>query len=82
MTYREEGGLIVDPHIGVGGAEDRPRRIVEAENALKGIEDSTELKHKIEIGLRTLTVQKDNAADKIKNHTPLFFIAVGRKKET
>ena len=36
VTYREEGGLIVDPHIGVGGAEDRPRRIVEAENALKG----------------------------------------------
>ena len=35
VTYREEGGVIVDPHIGVGGAEDRPRRIIEAENTLK-----------------------------------------------
>ena len=35
VTYREEGGVIVDPHIGVGGAEDRPRRIFEAENTFK-----------------------------------------------
>ena len=36
VTYRLEGGKIVDPHLGVGGAEDRPRRIVEAEAALAG----------------------------------------------
>jgi carbon-monoxide dehydrogenase medium subunit len=36
VTYRLEGGKIVDPHVGVGGAEDRPRRIAEAEAALVG----------------------------------------------
>ena len=36
VTYRLEAGKIVDPHLGVGGAEDRPRRIAEAEAALAG----------------------------------------------
>jgi carbon-monoxide dehydrogenase medium subunit len=36
VTYRLEGGKIVDPHVGVGGAEDRPRRISEAETTLAG----------------------------------------------
>ena len=36
VTYRLEAGKIVDPHVGVGGAEDRPRRITEAEAALAG----------------------------------------------
>ena len=36
VTYRLDGGLMVDPRIGVGGAEDRPRRIAEAEAALAG----------------------------------------------
>lgn len=36
VTYRLEGGVIADPHVGVGGAEDRPRRIAEAEAALVG----------------------------------------------
>jgi carbon-monoxide dehydrogenase medium subunit len=36
VTYRVEGGRIVDPHVGVGGAEDRPRRVAEAEAALVG----------------------------------------------
>jgi carbon-monoxide dehydrogenase medium subunit len=36
VTYQLEGGKIVDPHVGVGGAEDRPRRIAEAEAALAG----------------------------------------------
>ena len=36
VTFRLDGGLIVDPHIGIGGAEDRPRRIAEAEAALAG----------------------------------------------
>ena len=36
VTYRVEGGLIVEPHVGVGGAEAKPRRVPEAERALKG----------------------------------------------
>jgi len=36
VTYRLEEGKIVDPHLGVGGAEDRPRRIAEAEEVLAG----------------------------------------------
>lgn len=36
VTYRLEGGVIVDPHIGVGGAEDRPRRVAAAEAILTG----------------------------------------------
>ena len=36
VIYRLEGGMIVDPHIGVGGAEDRPRRITAAEETLAG----------------------------------------------
>jgi carbon-monoxide dehydrogenase medium subunit len=36
VTYRIENGKIVTPHVGVGGAEARPRRIAEAEAALDG----------------------------------------------
>ena len=36
VTYRLDGGLMVDPRVGIGGAEDRPRRIAEAEAALAG----------------------------------------------
>ena len=36
VTYRLKDGTIVEPRIGVGGAESRPRRIVEAEAALAG----------------------------------------------
>jgi carbon-monoxide dehydrogenase medium subunit len=36
LTYRLENGVIVDPHVGVGGAEGRPRRIAQAEVALNG----------------------------------------------
>jgi carbon-monoxide dehydrogenase medium subunit len=36
VTYKVEGGLIVEPRVGVGGAEGKPRRIPEAEAALKG----------------------------------------------
>jgi carbon-monoxide dehydrogenase medium subunit len=35
-TWRLQGGVIVDPHVGLGGAEGRPRRIAEAEAALAG----------------------------------------------
>jgi carbon-monoxide dehydrogenase medium subunit len=36
VTYRLEGGVIADPHVGIGGAEGRPRRIPEAEAVLAG----------------------------------------------
>ena len=36
VTYRLDKGLIVEPRIGVGGAEGRPRRIGKAEAALNG----------------------------------------------
>jgi carbon-monoxide dehydrogenase medium subunit len=35
-TFRVEGGVIIDPRLGVGGAEASPRRIPEAETALAG----------------------------------------------
>lgn len=34
VSYRIEGGIIVDPRVAVGGAEANPRRLLEAENAL------------------------------------------------
>jgi carbon-monoxide dehydrogenase medium subunit len=34
VTYRVVNGVIQEPRVGLGGAEDRPRRIVEAEAAL------------------------------------------------
>lgn len=42
VTYRLAGGVIADPHVGVGGAEGRPRRIAEAEAALAGQPPSIE----------------------------------------
>jgi carbon-monoxide dehydrogenase medium subunit len=36
VTYRVEGGKIVEPRVGVGGAEPQPRRIATAEAALAG----------------------------------------------
>ena len=36
VTYRLEGGVIADARVGLGGAEDRPRRIAQAEAALNG----------------------------------------------
>jgi carbon-monoxide dehydrogenase medium subunit len=36
VTYRVEDGVIVEPRIGIGGAEPQPRRIAEAEAALAG----------------------------------------------
>ena len=36
VTYRVAGGKIADARVGVGGAEDRPRRISEAEATLNG----------------------------------------------
>jgi carbon-monoxide dehydrogenase medium subunit len=36
VTYRLADGVMVEPRIGVGGAEARPRRIAEAEAVLQG----------------------------------------------
>lgn len=36
VTYRLQQGAITEPHVGIGGAEGRPRRIAEAEEALAG----------------------------------------------
>ncbi|MEA2991097.1 MAG: aerobic carbon-monoxide dehydrogenase medium subunit [Alphaproteobacteria bacterium] len=36
VTYRLQDGVITEARVGVGGAEPRPRRIAEAEAALKG----------------------------------------------
>jgi len=36
VTFRLDGGMIVEPRIGIGGAEANPRRIPEAEAALAG----------------------------------------------
>jgi carbon-monoxide dehydrogenase medium subunit len=36
VTFRVENGAVVDPHIGVGGAEARPRRMPQAEAAVAG----------------------------------------------
>jgi carbon-monoxide dehydrogenase medium subunit len=36
VTYRVEDGVMVEPRVGVGGAEPKPRRIPEAEAALAG----------------------------------------------
>jgi len=35
-TFRLDGGIIIEPRVGVGGAEANPRRIPEAEAALAG----------------------------------------------
>jgi len=42
-TYRLKDGVIVEPHVGVGGAEGRPRRIAEAEAALAGQKPGAEV---------------------------------------
>jgi carbon-monoxide dehydrogenase medium subunit len=36
VAYRVDKGAIIDPRVAVGGVEDRPRRIAEAERALSG----------------------------------------------
>lgn len=43
VTYRLVDGLITDAHVGIGGAEDRPRRIAEAEAALNGQAPSADI---------------------------------------
>jgi carbon-monoxide dehydrogenase medium subunit len=42
VTYRIADGVMADVRVGIGGAEDRPRRITEAESALNGQEPGAE----------------------------------------
>ena len=42
-TYRLKDGVIIEPRVGVGGAEGRPRRIAEAEAALAGQKPGAEV---------------------------------------
>jgi carbon-monoxide dehydrogenase medium subunit len=42
VTFRLQDGIVVEPRVGVGGAEARPRRISEAEAALAGRKPDTE----------------------------------------
>ena len=62
VTYRLDGGLMVDPHIGVGGAEDRPRRIAEAEVSLAGEAPSDEV-------FRAAADAASAAIDPMEDHT-------------
>jgi len=41
-AFRLEDGVITEPRLGVGGVEERPRRIAEAEGALEGREPGAE----------------------------------------
>ncbi len=41
-TFRVQDGIIVEPRVGIGGAEGRPRRIEAAEDALAGHKPSAE----------------------------------------
>ena len=61
-TFRLDGGTIVDPHIGVGGAEDRPRRLGEAEAALAGKAPGDEV-------FRTAAAAAAAAVDPMEDHT-------------
>jgi aerobic carbon-monoxide dehydrogenase medium subunit len=42
-TFRLQDGVIVEPRLGLGGAEGRPRRIFAAEEALRGQKPSAEI---------------------------------------
>ncbi len=41
-AYRLKDGVITEPRLGVGGVEERPRRIPEAEGALEGRSPGTQ----------------------------------------
>jgi len=43
VTYRVQDGRMVEPRVGVGGAEPNPRRIAQAERALEGQEPGSEV---------------------------------------
>jgi carbon-monoxide dehydrogenase medium subunit len=61
VTYRLQGGRIAEAHVGVGGAEARPRRIPEAEAELNGYTLG-------EVVFRTAAVAAANAIDALEDH--------------
>jgi carbon-monoxide dehydrogenase medium subunit len=61
ITYRLQGGKIADARVGVGGAEQSPRRIVEAEAALNGKEPG-------DAAFRTAAEAAAKAIDPLEDH--------------
>jgi aerobic carbon-monoxide dehydrogenase medium subunit len=61
VTYRIENGKTTAPHVGVGGAEARPRRIAAAEAALTG-------KTPNDAAFRAAAEAAANAIDPLKDH--------------
>jgi aerobic carbon-monoxide dehydrogenase medium subunit len=61
VTYRLQGGKIIEARVGVGGAESSPRRILEAEAALNGQTPG-------EVVFRTAAVAAANAIDALEDH--------------
>jgi carbon-monoxide dehydrogenase medium subunit len=61
VTYRLQGGKIIEARVGVGGAEPSPRRILEAEAALNGQTPG-------EVVFRTAAVAAASAIDALEDH--------------
>ncbi len=61
VTYRLQGGKIIEARVGVGGAEPSPRRILEAEAALNGQTPG-------EVVFRTAAVAAANAIEALEDH--------------
>jgi carbon-monoxide dehydrogenase medium subunit len=61
VTYRLQGGKIVDAHVGVGGAEPSPRRVPEAEAALNGQEPD-------DAAFRAAAEAASQAVDPLEDH--------------
>jgi aerobic carbon-monoxide dehydrogenase medium subunit len=61
VTYRLQGGKIIEARVGVGGAEPSPRRILEAEAALNGQTPG-------EVVFRAAAVVAANEIDALEDH--------------
>lgn len=61
VTYQVEGGLIVEPRVGIGGAEAKARRIPEAEAALKDQRPSVQ-------AFKKAAKAASNAIDPLEDH--------------
>ena len=66
VTFRLDGGTIVEPRVGIGGAEANPRRIPEAEAALVGKPaELTTFRAAAEIAAEVVEPMEDMQADAI-----------------
>ncbi|WP_424628440.1 FAD binding domain-containing protein [Bradyrhizobium sp. SYSU BS000235] len=64
VSYELSHGSIVNPRIGLGGAEAKPRRIAEAEQSLEGKQPTSELfRNAAEIAASTIEPMEDLQAD-------------------